>query len=126
MREIDGYGGAEFGPFSMYLKGGDPNDLPVNAVLDVVDRWTEMVRDRPITPGLFSYLRDETVEDSYGNQYVIAAPTLQDVRDQKIYIHVVKARAPQPINLNIKIKFGAFKSEHRMADEKKWWKRFLG
>ena len=121
MREIDGYGGVEFGPFSLHLKDGDPNDLPINDVRAVIDEWTEVVQGNP---RLLNRLPDTVV---YGDQlpYVIQAPTLEDVRDRKIYIQILKNRAPQPQPMTFKFNFQTPFSR-REGDTKKWWRRLIG
>lgn len=122
MREIEGYGGVEFGPFSLHLKDGDPADLPVNSVRDVIDHWTEMVRDRPLA---LSGLSDMVI---HGDRidYLVEAPTIRDIQDRKIYIHVLKPRAPpKPMNFKFSFDFET-PSSRRMKDGKKWWKRIVG
>lgn len=121
MREIDGYGGVEFGPFSFHLKDGDPNDLPINDVREIIEQWTEDVQN---SRSLDSICDMMIHGDNF--HYVVAAPTLQDVRDRKIYIHVLKSRPqPQPMTFKFRYDFQT-PSSRREGDTKKWWKRLLG
>lgn len=123
MREIDDYGGAEFGQFSLHLKGGDPNDLPVGDVLSVLDRWTSMVQTQP---GALNHLQDHWVQGDKGLDYLVMAPDVQSIYDRKIYI--MKARRSQsPMKFKTKFSFDFLSlSDKRLADDRKWWKRFLG
>ena len=123
MREIDGYGGAEFGQFSLHLKDGDPNDLPVGDVLSVLDRWTSMVQTQP---GALNHLQDHWVQGDKGLDYLVMAPDVQSIYDRKIYI--MKARRSQsPMKFKTKFSFDFLSlSDKRLADDRKWWKRFLG
>ena len=123
MREIDGYGGVEFGPFSLHLKDGDPNDLPVGDVLSVLDRWTSMVQTQP---GALNHLQDHWVQGDKGLDYLVMAPDVQSIYDRKIYI--MKARRSQsPMKFKTKFSFEfPTRSERRLVDGRKWWKRFSG
>lgn len=123
MREIDGYGGAEFGQFSLHLKDGDPNDLPVGDVLTVLDRWTSMIQTRP---GALNHLQDHWVKGDKGLDYLIMAPDVQSIYDRKIYI--MKARRSQnPMKFKTTFSFDFLsRSDRRLADDKKWWRRIVG
>lgn len=123
MREIDGYGGAEFGQFSLHLKGGDPNDLPVGDVLSVLDRWTTMIQTHP---GALNRLQDERVKGDKGFEYLVMAPDVESIYDRKIYI-MKSRRSQNPMKFTTTFSFDSLsRSDKRLADDKKWWRRIVG
>lgn len=123
MREIGDYGGVDFGPVSLHLKDGDPNDMPYGSVLDIVERWGEWI-EHGCPP---SMLKTEEVEDRWGHIWQVQKPSAADLAKKQVVVQYLKTRPPSPIKFKTTFQFGSINpATRRKIDEQRgWWRRFL-